>query len=79
MQPLSDNMRVSASFIGIGEDGLVRDEVSIALDGEAELAACDSNSPSGFRAKPPFDPSPQPYGKLTRAVARREHCMATCK
>ena len=37
--PSGDDVRVSASFIGVSGDCFVGDEVAIALDGKAELAA----------------------------------------
>jgi len=39
MRPLRDDVRVSASLVGVGGDGFVGEKVAIALDGKAELAA----------------------------------------
>jgi hypothetical protein len=39
MRPLRDDVRVSASFVGVGGEGFVGNEVPIAFYGEAELAA----------------------------------------
>ena len=35
----SDDMAVGRRFVGVGGDRLIRDEVTVTLDGEAEFSA----------------------------------------